>query len=106
MVGALGMGGSLLSLGEEGVVAKVLDDDRSRDAAEAILVQAKADATRLLQSHRPIHNALRDALLEREELVGEEILEVIRAAILHDKLEQIDLRQPATQDDAAPQVPL
>jgi ATP-dependent Zn protease len=106
MVGALGMGGSLLSLGESDIVSKVLDDDRSREATEAILAEAKADAARLLQSHRPIHAALRDALIERDELVGEEILEVIRAAILQDKLVQIDLRQPATQDDAAPQVPL
>jgi ATP-dependent Zn protease len=106
MVGALGMGGSLFSLGENDIVSKVLDDDRSRDATEAILVEAKADAARLLQSHRPIHTSLRDALIERDELVGEEILEVIRAAILQDRLVQIDLRQSATQDDAAPPVPL
>jgi ATP-dependent Zn protease len=105
MVGALGMGGSLLSLGTGDIVAKVLDDDRSRDAAEAILVEAKADAARLLQAHRPIHTALRDALLEREELVGEEILEVIRAAILEDKLAEIDLRPVTTQDDVTPQAP-
>ncbi|MEY2402488.1 MAG: cell division protease FtsH [Acidimicrobiaceae bacterium] len=105
MVGALGMGGSLLSLGEGDIVAKVLDDDRSRDAAEAILVEAKADATRLLETHRPIHAALRDALLEREELVGEEILDVIRAAILHDRLAEIDLRRPSTADDPAPRAP-
>jgi hypothetical protein len=106
------MGGSLLSLeaargpNSENVVAKVLDDDRSRAAAEAILVEAKADATRLLQTHQPIHAALRDALLEREELVGEEILDVIRAAILEDELAEIDLRDPAMQDVPAPQVPL
>jgi hypothetical protein len=115
MVGALGMGGSLLSLGTDDIVAKVLDDDRSRDAAEAILVEAKADAARLLRTHRSIHDALRDALLERDELVGEEILEVIREAILQDKLVQIDLTdargsgiagsQSATRDDAAPQAP-
>jgi ATP-dependent Zn protease len=105
MVGALGMGGSLFSLGTDDIVAKVLDDDRSRDATEAILVQAKADATRMLQGHRSIHSALRDALLEREELVGEEILEVIQAAILHDELNEIDLRAVATADDPARQSP-
>jgi ATP-dependent Zn protease len=105
MVGALGMGGSLFSLGTDDIVAKVLDDDRSRDATEAILVQAKADATRMLQAHRSIHSALRDALLEREELVGEEILEVIREAILHDELHEIDLRAAATTDDPARQSP-
>ncbi|MEY2433744.1 MAG: cell division protease FtsH [Acidimicrobiaceae bacterium] len=112
MVGALGMGGSLLSLdaarGSKGedLVAKVLDDERSREATELILAQAKADATRLLQTHRPIHSALRDALLEREELVGEEILEVIRLAILEDELAELDLRNSATQDVPAPRAPL
>ena len=62
-------------------------------------------AQRLLQAHQSIHAALRDALLEREELVGEEILDVIRAAILHDELAEIDLRQGATEDDPARQAP-
>jgi ATP-dependent Zn protease len=112
MVGALGMGGSLLSLDAargpkgEDIVAKVLDDDRSREATELILAEAKADATRLLQTHQAIHAALRDALLEREELVGEQILDVIRVAILEDELAEIDLRDPATQDVPAPQAPL
>jgi len=110
MVGQLGLGGSLLSLGTDDIVTKVLDDDRSREAAEQILVEAKADATRLLKSHRAIHDALRDALLERDELVGEEILDVIRAAILEDRLRTIDLTAElespsAVPDDAAPQAP-
>src|SRR5581483_2060537 len=98
------MGGSLLSLSTgapgDDVVAKVLDDEPSRAAAEAILVQAKQDTTRLLTLHRPIHTALRDALLEREELVGEEILDVIRDAILRDELAEIDLRAEAAEDQA------
>ncbi len=99
MVGAFGMAGSLLSLeaarGPAGddLVAKVLLDDPSREATEKILADAKADAERLLVRHGPIHSALRDALLERDELVGEEILDVIRAAILRDELNQIDLRE-------------
>ncbi len=99
MVGAFGMAGSLLSLeaargplGDD-MVAKVLSDEPSREAAEKILVDAKTDAERLLVRHRPIHTALRDALLDRDELVGEEILDVIRAAILRDELNQIDLRE-------------
>jgi cell division protease FtsH len=86
MVGSLGMGGSLISFdaanyaGAGNLVAKVLGDDASRAAVEAILNQAKAEATRILRSHGHVADALRDALLEREELVGDEILEVIADA--------------------------
>ena len=110
MVGALGMGGSLLSLSNgmpgDDLVKKVLDDDRSREATEAILDEAKANVTQMLQRHRAIHSALRDALLEREELVGDEILDVIRAAILRDRLAEIDLRERSSQEGQAPQAPL
>jgi len=106
MVGSLGMGTSLLSLGSDDVVSKVLDDDQARADAEAILVAAKAAATKMLTEHRSIHIALRDALLEREELIGEEILDVIRAAILRDELAEIDLRAAVTEDDPAHQSPL
>jgi cell division protease FtsH len=92
MVGSLGLGGTLLSLGVDDVVEKVLDDEPSRAAAEGILREAKEDADRMLRAHPSIHAALRDALLEREELVGEEILDVIRAAVLRDELTTIDLR--------------
>ena len=86
MVGSLGMGGSLVSFdaaaypGAGNVVAKVLGDDASRAAVEAILDSAKAEATHILRSHRHVADALRDALLDREELVGGEILEVIARA--------------------------
>jgi ATP-dependent Zn protease len=114
MVGALGMGGSLVSFATgvpgEDVIKRVLEDKPSRAATEQILDQAKADVAQLLHRHRGIHCALRDALLEREELVGEEILEVIRAAILRDRLAEIDLREPviepATQEEGpAPLAP-
>jgi cell division protease FtsH len=67
MVGALGMTDSLVSfmameegLNERNVVAKVLSDPDGR---------ARTD--------RPLVEALRDALLEREEPIGAEILEVL-----------------------------
>jgi hypothetical protein len=47
---------------------------------------------------------LRDALLEREELVGEEILDVIRAAILQDRLVRIDLTDVMGSQAAAADV--
>ena len=86
MVGSLGMGGSLISYdaaavsGAGNVVAKVLANDAARKSVEQILDDAKAVAAGLLHDHAHVLEALRDALLEREELVGEEILEVIRKA--------------------------
>ncbi len=86
MVGALGMGGSLVSweaaavTGAGNTTAKVLADEASRAAVNALLDDAKVVAERLVRANRHVLEALRDALLEREELVGDEILEVIRAA--------------------------
>ena len=86
MVGSLGMGGSLISYdaasvaGAGNIVAKVLSSDAARTSVEQILDDAKAVAAGLLHDHAHVLEALRDALLEREELVGEEILEVIRRA--------------------------
>jgi ATP-dependent Zn protease len=86
MVGSLGMGGSLISYdaasvaGAGNVVAKVLGNDAARTAVEQLLDDAKAVADGLLHDHAHVLEALRDALLEREELVGDEILEVIRRA--------------------------
>ena len=100
MVGSLGMGGSLVSYeaaatpGGANLVAKVLASDSARAAVEEILDDAKATARRLLETNRHIVEALRDALLEREELVGEEILDVIRDA--EDAATVIDLRTAVT----------
>jgi len=86
MVGSLGMGGSLISYdaaavaGAGNVVAKVLGSDAARTSVEEILDDAKAHAAGLLHDHAHVLESLRDALLEREELVGDEILEVIRTA--------------------------
>lgn len=88
MVGALGMGGSLVSFvaGEGGafsgdLVSKVVGDDRSRRSLESLLDEAKLTVTGLLSEHRYVVEALRDALLARDELVGDEIVDVIRTAL-------------------------
>jgi cell division protease FtsH len=100
MVGSLGMGGSLVSYeaaahpGGANLVAKVLASDSARAAVEEVLEDAKASARRLLDTNRHIVESLRDALLEREELVGEEILDVIRDA--EDAHTVIDLRTAVT----------
>ena len=86
MVGAFGMTGSLVSLAAAGgppganIVAKVLSDDSGRAALEGILRDAKEFVRGLLEQHRNIVEALRDALLERNELVADEIEEVILAS--------------------------
>jgi ATP-dependent Zn protease len=61
-------------------VAKVLGDESSRTVVEDLLDHAHEEARRILVAHRHIAHALRDALLERDELVGDEILAVIAAA--------------------------
>jgi len=83
MIGLLGMGSSLISVGAiehvgGGVVGKVLADEPSRNEVEKLLATSKASVTRMLEDHHHVVEALRDALLVRSELIGEEILEVIR----------------------------
>ncbi|MHB8681837.1 MAG: AAA family ATPase [Acidimicrobiales bacterium] len=86
MVGAFGMGDSLVSLvaleapTAGNVVAKVLASDKERQQVETMLQEAKFRVRKMLEEHRHVVEALRDALLEREELVANEILDVITAA--------------------------
>jgi ATP-dependent Zn protease len=99
MVGSLGMAGSLISYdamavaGAQNVVAKVLTTDSGREAVDRILNDAKATVGRMLDEHRHVVEALRDALLERDELLGDEIVAVVEAA-RHP--EQVDVRSDAT----------
>ncbi|HEX5616134.1 MAG TPA: AAA family ATPase [Acidimicrobiia bacterium] len=100
MVGSFGMADSLVSfeavepgpLGQ-GIVAKVLSNDDARRALSEILDSAKREVTDLLGRNRHLVEALRDALLEREELVGDEILEALRAAEAEFQAELIDLAE-------------
>jgi cell division protease FtsH len=102
MVGAFGMGGSMVSLqaasgpGGANLVAKVLSDDASRAAMEALLDGAKAEVRTLLESNRHLVEALRDALLERDELIGDEITEVLDAARRTHGRGDVDLRDDRT----------
>ena len=98
MVGAVGMGGSLISLAavqqsalsDSNLVGRVLSDSAGRAAVETILSDQKQVARELLMANRHIVVALRDALIERHELVGRQIREVIESAA-----PQVDLRVPA-----------
>ena len=85
MVGSLGMSGSLVSYeavqtGPANLVAKVMSIDEGRERVEVLLEEARARVRSMLDANRNVVEALRDALLDRDELVGEEILAVITAA--------------------------
>ncbi len=85
MIGVLGMGSSLIvdtstSLTSPDVAAKILTNDAGRDEVDRLLSRSKDEARSMLDEHRHVLEALRDALLEREELVGPEITAVIQAA--------------------------
>ena len=83
MIGAFGMGPSLISFhaahGGQGVnvVAKVMSDDEGRKAVDELLRRHKDEVFHLLHENRDLIDALRDALLAREELLGDEILAVL-----------------------------
>jgi len=83
MVGALGMGSTLISsaaLDMPGnIVSKVTSSDAGRDEVDGLLRGAKVAVRAMLEEHRAVIEALRDALLDRDELVGTEILDVITA---------------------------
>jgi cell division protease FtsH len=89
MVGALGMGTSLISyeavaegvVSRKNLVGKVLSDRDAKEQVEDLLAAQKARVGEVLDENRDLVEALRDALLDRDELVGEEILAVIREAI-------------------------
>ena len=88
MVGAVGMTDTLISYGavqasalsDTNLVGRVLGDPDGRARVEDILQQAKQRAHSLLEANRHLVEALRDALLERHELIGSEITDVLEEA--------------------------
>jgi cell division protease FtsH len=85
MVGTYGMGSSLMSYeavsngphGSPNIVAKVMSDENARREVDDILSSQKTEVMGLLDQNRDLVEALRDALLEHEELLGDEILSVL-----------------------------
>ncbi len=85
MVGATGMVGSLInltavqgsSLSDTNLVGRVIADAQGRAAVEKLLQEQKAVAHEVLVANRAKVEALRDALLQRYELVGQEIVDVM-----------------------------
>jgi cell division protease FtsH len=87
MVGSFGMAGSLVSFEaieagpiSQGIVGKVLANEDARASVDRLLDQAKADVKTMLDENRHLVIALRDELLLREELVGDEIIDVLHEA--------------------------
>ncbi|MFZ0158618.1 MAG: AAA family ATPase, partial [Kineosporiaceae bacterium] len=88
MVGQAGMSDTLISFsavqssafGDQGLVGRVLADGDGRQMVEALLRSQKERARSLLEDNQHLVVALRDALLERHELIGREITDVLEQA--------------------------
>jgi ATP-dependent Zn protease len=88
MVGAAGMEGTLVSFAawqagafnDTNIVGRVLGDSEGRRRVEELLQQQKVIIKGLLESNQHLIAALRDALMECDELVGKEITAVLDAA--------------------------
>jgi len=103
MVGACGMEGSLVSFAavqngpfnDGNIVSRVLGDEQGRSKVESLLSEQKAYTLALLDANRHLVEALRDALLERSELIGREITDVLEAARdeAQARADVIDLRE-------------
>ncbi len=103
MVGSSGMAGSLVSyravssgaFNDTNIVGRVLADSEGRAGIEKLLSEQKATVVALLSQNRHLVEALRNALITRSELIGEQITDVLAAAHLAAGQRVIDLREPA-----------
>ena len=89
MVGACGMGNSLISVAAAGngyhagsIVDKVLGDENARAELDELLAGSRDAAKAIVEAHPEVVEALREALLERDELVGSEITDVIESVLV------------------------
>jgi ATP-dependent Zn protease len=103
MVGAAGMAGTLVSfaaiqgsaLSDTNIVGRVLADNDGRRRVEELLQEQKVVVRDAIEANQHLVAALRDALLERDELVGKEITAILDEARAAGPVTQvIDLRDP------------
>src|SRR4051795_10269095 len=88
MVGAAGMAGTLISFvavqggafNDSNLVGRVLGDSDGRRRVEELLQEQKTVVKGKLEGNQHLVAALRDALIERHELIGHEITDVLKAA--------------------------
>jgi len=103
MVGSCGMADTLVSfaaiqasaLADTNVVGRVLADSDGRAQVESVLRAARTETRELLAANRDLVAALRDALLERGELIGREITDVLDDALAHRAGAVVDVRDDA-----------
>ncbi|MBV9098632.1 MAG: AAA family ATPase, partial [Frankiaceae bacterium] len=106
MVGAAGMAGTLVSfvavqngaMNDTNIVGRVLSDSDGRRRVEELLQEQKTLIKGKLEANQHLVAALRDALIERNELIGREITDVLHSAETQPAEEQravIDLRDSA-----------
>ena len=89
MVGSFGMAGSLISyeavtdgpITRSNLVGKILANESTKQRVEDILEAQRERVRAVLAENRDVHAALRDALIARDELVRDEILDVVEEAI-------------------------
>ena len=88
MVGSFGMGSSLISYeaasnGQAGpnIVAKILTNEDAKREVEELMRLHQDQVAYLLEHNRDLIEALRDALLDQEELLGDDIAAVIEEAL-------------------------
>jgi ATP-dependent Zn protease len=112
MVGSVGMVGTLVSyaavqnsaFNDSNIAGRVLAEPDGRRRVEDLLQEQKVFVKALLEDNTHLVEALRDALVEREELIGHEITGVLDAARVKEagpsagpaaERRVIDLRSPA-----------
>ena len=102
MVGSCGMVDSLISyaaiqnsaMNDSNIAGRVLADPSGRATVEDLLQQQKVSVKGLLEQNSHLVEALRDALLEREELIGREITEILeQAQAMHDQAQEESIGQ-------------
>ena len=104
MVGSAGMTDTLISysavqgsaFSDTNIVGRVLGDGEGRERVERILQEQKAFTRALLSEKRHLVEALRDALMERHELIGREITDILVAAEDGRHAPDIDLRDASS----------
>jgi len=86
MLGLLGMGENLISYGvlpqggfSDGPLGAILGNPENRKAIGDLLAEAKQQAVELLRANEPAVRALAERLLEKDEVAGEELEELMQS---------------------------